>query len=148
MGMTCRTCTTAYLEGFIFFFLYNPFIPEFVMWSLPSLKSLRKHAYSNILKILQPKKENFQIKNSNIFHISAQNIYCGYTSEPPRRGGSNENPQSMFFLQNKKNNVYPYKPQFYYIKLGFKGVKIIYACFRDVEHVNWCKLGFQSIMEN
>ena len=24
---------------------------------------LRKHAYSNILKILQPKKENFQIKN-------------------------------------------------------------------------------------
>ena len=25
-------------------------------------KSLRKHAYSNILNILQPKKENFQIK--------------------------------------------------------------------------------------
>ena len=28
-------------------------------------------AYSNILKILQPKKENFQIENSDIFHISA-----------------------------------------------------------------------------
>ena len=26
---------------------------------------------------------------------------------------------------NKKNNVYPCKPQFYYIKVGFKGVKII-----------------------
>ena len=38
-----------------------------------------KHAYSNILKILQPKKENFWIKNSNIFHISAQNIDCGST---------------------------------------------------------------------
>ena len=25
----------------------------------------------------------------------------------------------------------PCKPQFYYIKVGFKGVKIIYACFRD-----------------
>ena len=28
------------------------------------------------------------------------------------------------FFKNKKNNVYPYKPQFYYIKVGFKGVKI------------------------
>ena len=37
-----------------------------------SFSSLRKHAYSNILKILQPKKETFQIKNSNNFHISAQ----------------------------------------------------------------------------
>ena len=27
---------------------------------------------------LPPKTENFQIKNSNIFHISAQNIDCGY----------------------------------------------------------------------
>ena len=29
--------------------------------------SLRKHAYSNIVKILPPKNENFQIKNSYIF---------------------------------------------------------------------------------
>ena len=57
--------------------------------------TLRKHAYSNILKILSPKKENFQIKNSDIFHIPAQNIDCGYSLEPPRWGGSNEYPQSM-----------------------------------------------------
>ena len=25
-----------------------------------------------------------------------------------------------FFSRNKKNNVYPYKPQFYCIKVGFK----------------------------
>ena len=31
-----------------------------------------------------------------IFLISAQNIDCGYLLEPPRRGGSNEYPQSMF----------------------------------------------------
>ena len=37
----------------------------------------------------------------------------------------------MFLSRNKKNNVYPCKPQFYYIKVGFKGVSIIYACFRD-----------------
>ena len=39
--------------------------------------TLQKHAYSNILKILPPKNENFQIKKSDIFHISAQNIDCG-----------------------------------------------------------------------
>ena len=63
-----------------------------------------------------------QIKNSDIFHISAQNIDCGYSLEPPRRGGSNEYPQSMLLSRNKKNNIYPCKPQFY-IKVGFKGVK-------------------------
>ena len=31
-----------------------------------------------------------------IFLISDQNIDCGYSLEPPRRGGSNEYPQSMF----------------------------------------------------
>ena len=87
--------------------------------------SLRKHVYSNILKVLPPKNENFQIKNCDIFHISAQNIDCGYPLKPPRRGGSNKYPQSMFLSRNKKNNVYPCKPQFYYIKVGFTGVKII-----------------------
>ena len=67
----------------------------------------------------------FRWKIWYFFHISAQNIDCGYSLEPPRRGGSNEYPQSMFLSRNKKNNVYPCKPQFYYIKVGFKVVKII-----------------------
>ena len=58
------------------------------------------------------------MKNSDIIHISAQNIDCGYSLKPPRRGASNEYPQSKF-------NVYSCKPKFYYIKVGFKGVKII-----------------------
>ena len=65
-------------------------------------KPLRKHAYSNILKILPPKNENFQIKNSDIFLNSAQNIDCEYSLEPPRRGGSNEYPQSMFWAEIRK----------------------------------------------
>ena len=73
----------------------------------------------------QKKNENFQIKKSYIFHIFAQNIDCRYSLEPPRRGGSNEYPQSMFLSRNKKNNVYPFKPQFYYIKVRFKGVNIV-----------------------
>ena len=86
--------------------------------------SLRKHAYSNILKILPPRNENFQIKHFDIFHISAHNIDFGYALEPPWRGGSNEY-HNLFLGRNKKNNVYPCKPQFYYIKVGFKGVNII-----------------------
>ena len=53
----------------------------------------------------------FRIKNSDIFHISAQNIDCGFSLEPPHRGGSNEYPQSIFLSRNNKNNVYPCKPQ-------------------------------------
>ena len=75
--------------------------------------------------------ENFTIKNwkfldknCDIYHISTQNIDCGYSLELPRQGSSNEYPQSMFWSRSKKNNVYPCKLQFYHIKVGFKGVKI------------------------
>ena len=90
---------------------------------------LRKHAYSNILNISPPKNESFQTKILIFFRIFDQNIDCGYSFEPPRRGGSNEYPQSLFLSRNEKKNVYPYKSQFCYIKVGFKGTKII--CFRD-----------------
>ena len=88
--------------------------------------------YNNITKTRLCKYiENFTSKSWTFsdeklifFHISAQNIDCGNSLEPPRRGGSNEYPQSIFLSRNKKNNVYPCIPQFYYIKVGFKGVKI------------------------
>ena len=47
----------------------------------------------------------------------------------------------MFLSRNKIDNVYPFKPQFYYIDVGFKvvvrglggggGNEIIQACFSD-----------------
>ena len=58
------------------------------------------------------KNEDFQWTNFNIFLIFAQNIDCGYTLEPPRRGGSNEYPQSMFWSKNKKNRFTPAYPSF------------------------------------
>ena len=70
----------------------------------------------------------FSDKNSDIFHISIQNMDCAYSLELPRLGSSHRYPQSMILSRNKKNNVYPCKPQFFY-KRGFKGVKIIY-CIR------------------
>ena len=81
------------------------------LWSSISrdlLESKRKHyvilpmqltdIFSRALKM-----ENFQLKKFDIFLIFAQNIDCGYTLEPPRLGGSNEYPQSMFWIENKKN---------------------------------------------
>ena len=59
-----------------------------------------------------------------IFLIFAQNIDCGYTLEPPRRGGFNEYPPSMFWSKNKKNRYTPLYPSFANIKLGYKGVFI------------------------
>ena len=74
--------------------------------------SLRKHAYSNILKISPPKTEKFQIKNYDIFHNSAQNIDCGYSLEPPRWGASNEYPQSMFWAEIRKLMYTTVNPSF------------------------------------
>ena len=66
--------------------------------------------YTEIFSVV--KIENFQQTNFDIFLIFAQNIDCGYTLEPPRRGGSYEYPQSMFWSKNKKNSHTPAYPSF------------------------------------
>ena len=58
--------------------------------------------HKEIFKVV--KNENFKLKNFDIFLNFAENIDCEYTLEPPRRGGSNEYPQSMFWSKNKKNS--------------------------------------------
>ena len=58
------------------------------------------------------KMKIFTGKKFDIFLIFAQNIDCGYTLEPPRRGGSNEYPQYMFWSKNKKNRYTPAYPSF------------------------------------
>ena len=63
--------------------------------------SLRKLAHAIYRDFLSLKTEKIQLKNVDIFLIFAQNIDCGYTLEPPRRGGSNKYPQSMFWRKNK-----------------------------------------------
>ena len=55
------------------------------------------------LYIIDPLQPHFYIVKLGftrvyiIFLISAQNMNCRYSLEPPRRGGSNEYPQSMFW---------------------------------------------------
>ena len=75
--------------------------------------------YTEIFKNV--KNDNFQSKKFDIFLIFAQNIDCGYTLEPPRRGGSNEYPQSMFWSKNKKNRYTPAYPSFSKQKWGLRG---------------------------
>ena len=100
---------------------YICYVCLFFFTSVP----LQKHAYSNIYKISPPKTENFQILNTDIFQISAQNIDCWCLLEPPQQGGSNKYPQYMFLSRNKINNVYPVNPSF--IKAGFNGITL-YRC--------------------
>ena len=83
------------------------------------------------------KKWKFSDKKNDIFHISAQNIDCRYSLEPPRWVGYNEYPQSMFLSRNKENNIYPCKPHFYHIKVGFKGSKLHRIVF-VMDRVRFC----------
>ena len=53
-----------------------------------------------------------------IFLISAQNIDCGYSLEPPQWGGSNDYPQSMFWVEIWKIS------DFFLWKFSFFGGKI------------------------
>ena len=59
------------------------------------LKHITKTRLFKYIENFTSKNWIFSVKKTDIFHISAQNIDCGYSLEPPRRGGSNEYPQSM-----------------------------------------------------
>ena len=71
-----------------------------IMWPKSFGKQMKRITKTCLFKYIKknspPKILNFQIKNYDIFHIPAQNIDCWYSLKPPRRGGSNEYPQSRF----------------------------------------------------
>ena len=87
----------------LFSYLFS-FLTLVLSLLLLMLLSLRKHAYI----ILTPLKPHFYIVKWGLqeytlfFLFLLKNIDCGYSLEPPRRGGSNEYPQSMFFSRNEK----------------------------------------------
>ena len=53
------------------------------------------------LIVLKKLKISLKKKKKDICDMFAQSIDCAYTLEPPRRGGSNEYPQSVFWSKNK-----------------------------------------------
>ena len=83
------------------------------------------------------KNANVPFKIFDFFLIFAQNIDRGYTLEPP---------ESVFRSKNMKN-VYPCKSQFYYIKVGCKGVFVTRTCFRNVMSVHNSLVRFGLVAE-
>ena len=87
--------------------------------SLVGLKGKTDYITETCLYDFDPLKPHFYIVKLGftgvyiIFLIPAQNIDCGYPLEPPRRGGSNEYPQSMFWAEiwkkKKKNQIFDLK---------------------------------------
>ena len=79
-------------------------ITPFILGSMSvGLNILIRHSITKTcLYKFDPLKPHFYIVKLGftgvyiIFLISARNIDCGYSLEPPRQGGSNEYPQSMF----------------------------------------------------
>ena len=81
-------------------------------------KKKRKHYENTPIQIYW----NFHLKKQKIFRqkvsyfffffIFAQNIDFGYSLEPPRWGGSNEYPQSMFWAKISKIIHTPINPNF------------------------------------
>ena len=67
----------------------------------------RKHAYI-ILTLLNPYYivKLGWLRYTVFFLFLLKNIDCGYSLEPPRRGGSNEYPQSMFWAEIWKISDY------------------------------------------
>ena len=62
------------------------------------------------------------IKIFDIFLIFTQNIDCGYVLEPPRWGGSNEYPQSMFGAKVRKIGIPLQTPVFLYKSWVQRGI--------------------------
>ena len=83
--------------------------------------TLRKHAYSNILKISPPKAEGFPIENSDVFIFLLGTWIVGARWNRLAVAVLASTPRSVFSGANGINNVYPCKPQFYDMKVGFKG---------------------------
>ena len=63
----------------------------------------RKHIILTFLNPLLYSKTGVHMGYTLFFFFLLKNIDCGYLLELPRRGSSNEYPQSMFLSRNMKN---------------------------------------------
>ena len=99
-----------------------------------------KHCLNLITKTrLLKYTESFTTKNGNF--SDKKFWYFSYFCSKHRLWvlvRTNEYPQSMFLSRNNKNNVYLCKPQFYYIKMGFKGGQNYIGMF------SWCSLTYTT----
>ena len=92
---TCSSVQTSEL------FLFSPFFLSFsvsLSFSLNTAFNIRKTCPCNVYT-LEPHFYTTKMGYAGVylfFLVLLQNIDCGYSLEPPRRGGSNVYPQFMF----------------------------------------------------
>ena len=65
-------------------------LPSYKFSKVPEQAITKTHLFKYIENFISKKGKFSEKKNCDIFCISAQNIDCGYSLEPPLRGGSNE----------------------------------------------------------
>ena len=91
---------------------------------------------------IYPLKPHFYIVTQgfagvHLFFLSLlQNIDCGYSLEPPRRGGSNVYPQSMFGAKIRKISFF-FSRNFQFLHLK-KSLYIAWASFRNDGFIKIC----------
>ena len=96
--------SVAQLDTILYMQLYFIQLVAHIIWIFHNHTHTHTHTITKTrLYSFDPLKPHFYIVKLGftgvyiIFLISAQNIDCGYSLEPPRRGGSNEYPQSIMF---------------------------------------------------
>ena len=83
----------------------------------------RKHAYIILTSLTQFLCSKTGLQGYSLFFLFLiNNIYCGYSLEPPRQGDSNEYLQSMFWVEIWKISKF-FFVFFFYLKTQFLEVK-------------------------
>ena len=94
-----------------------------MMWEIYNKTYVQHDLGDHIMKIclynFDPHKPHWGLQGYTLFFLFLlKNIDCAYSLEPPRRGGSNEYPQSMFWTEIWKIS------EFFIWKFQFFGGKI------------------------
>ena len=100
----------------------TPTVFKAVVWNLHHSKEddwactyIIKTRLFKYIENFTTKKGKFSVKKrtvTDIFHISAQNIDCGYSLELPRRGGSNVPKIYVFWAEIRRIMYTPVNPSF------------------------------------
>ena len=99
------------------------FLHQIYKWRYPGNAHYENMPIQIYWKFYHQKIKKIQIKNSDIFHTSAQNIDCGYSLEPPRR-----NP-FFFWAKIRKIMYTPVNPSFTIQKWDLRGSKLYRSVF-------------------
>ena len=92
----------------------STYVQDFRCWCFRTAFHYENMPVQIYRKISPPITENFQIKNSESFRISAQNIDCGYSLEPPRFGEAvlTSTHNICFWAEIRKIMYTPVNPSF------------------------------------